>query len=145
MDQVLSITKALADGSRMRVIMALTDHGELCVCQVTEMLNLAMPTVSRHMSVLQNAGLVKSRKDSRWVYYRLSEVFPPLCLKWLKEALMNSENIAEDKKSMETILSCDLEELCRTQKQRHMCSAEKIKKEKEQRNTPHEKYMHSSI
>jgi ArsR family transcriptional regulator, arsenate/arsenite/antimonite-responsive transcriptional repressor len=126
MDQVLSITKALADGSRLRVIMALTNNEELCVCQITEMLNLAVPTVSRHMSVLLNAGLVKSRKDSRWVYYRLSEVFPPQCLKWLKEALIDSENIARDKKSMATILSCDLEELCRTQKQRHMCSAMKI-------------------
>ena len=133
MDQVLSITKALADGSRLRVIIALTDHEELCVCQLTELLNLAMPTVSRHMSVLQNAGLVKSRKDSRWVYYRLSEVFPPLCLEWLKEALIDSENIKGDKKRMKTILSCDLEELCRTQKQRQMCSAEKVKKEKAQR------------
>ena len=123
MDHILSTTKALADGSRLRVIMALTDNEELCVCQITEMLNLAMPTVSRHMSVLQNAGLVKSRKDSRWVYYRLSEVFPPQCLKWLKDALIDLENIAWDKKRMETILSCDLEELCRTQKQRRMCSA----------------------
>jgi ArsR family transcriptional regulator, arsenate/arsenite/antimonite-responsive transcriptional repressor len=122
MDQVLCITKALADGNRLRIIMALTDHEELCVCQVTEMLHLAMPTVSRHMSVLQNAGLVKSRKDSRWVYYRHSESFPPQCLKWLKDALMDSEDIAKDKKRMETILTCDLEELCRTQKQRRMCS-----------------------
>ncbi|MBI5593724.1 MAG: winged helix-turn-helix transcriptional regulator [Deltaproteobacteria bacterium] len=123
MDQVLSITKALADGNRLRIIMALTCHDELCVCQVTEMLHLAMPTVSRHMSVLQNAGLVKSRKDSRWVYYRISEAFPSQCLNWLKDALIDSEDIAGDKKRMETILTCDLEELCRTQKQRRMCSA----------------------
>ena len=123
MDQVLSTAKALADGNRMRVIMALTNHDELCVCQITEMLHLAMPTVSRHMSVLQNAGLMKSRKDSRWVYYRLSEMFPPQCLKWLKEALMDSEDIAGDKIKMKDILSRDLEELCRTQKQRRMCSA----------------------
>jgi ArsR family transcriptional regulator len=123
MDQVLSITKALADGSRLRIIMALTNHEELCVCQLTELLNLAMPTVSRHMSVLQNAALVKSRKDSRWVYYRLSEAFQPLCLKWLKHALKDSNDIAEDKKRMETILSYELDELCRTQKQRRMCSA----------------------
>lgn len=130
MDQVLSITKAFADGSRLRVIMALTDHEELCVCQITEMLHLAMPTVSRHMSVLQNAGLVKSRKDSRWVYYRLSEAFPPLCLKWLKEALMDSDDIAGDKKRMETILTCDLDELCKTQKNRRKCSAVQIKRRK---------------
>lgn len=122
MDQVLSTTKALADQNRLRVIMALTDHKELCVCQITELLHLAMPTVSRHMSVLQKAGLVKSRKDSRWVYYRLSEAFPTLCLKWLNQALMDSDDIAEDKKRMKTILSCELEELCKRQKNRRMCS-----------------------
>jgi ArsR family transcriptional regulator len=123
MDQMVRITKALSDRSRLRVVMALTDNEELCVCQITEMLNLAMPTVSRHMSVLQNAGLVKSRKDSRWVYYRLSETFPKQCLNWLKEALMNSEAFAEDQKRMEAILSCNLDELCRIQKKRRMCSA----------------------
>ena len=56
MEQVLGTTKALADGNRLRVVMALTDQEELCVCQITELLNLAMPTVSRHMSVLQKAG-----------------------------------------------------------------------------------------
>jgi len=122
MDQVLSTTKALADGNRLRVIMALKDHQELCVCQITELLHLAMPTVSRHMSVLQKAALVKSRKDSRWVYYRLSEAFPALCLKWLNQALMDSDDIAEDKKLMKTILSCDLYELCKRQKNRRMCS-----------------------
>ncbi len=122
MDQVLSTTKALADGNRLRVIMALKDHQELCVCQITELLHLAMPTVSRHMSVLQKAALVKSRKDSRWVYYRLSEAFPALCLKWLNQALMDSDDIAEDKKLMKTILSCDLDELCKRQKNRRMCS-----------------------
>lgn len=122
MEQVLGTIKALADGNRLRVVMGLTDHEELCVCQITELLNLAMPTVSRHMSVLQKAGLVRSRKDSRWVYYRLSEAFPPLCLEWLKKGLKESDDIAADKTKLETILSCDLEELCKTQKMRRMCS-----------------------
>jgi len=106
MERVLSTTKALADGNRLRVVMALREGEELCVCQITEMLNLAMPTVSRHMSILQQAGLVKSRKDSRWVYYRLSETFPSLLLQWLKEGLMDSEGIARDKRKMSSILSC---------------------------------------
>ncbi len=70
MDQVIDVIKALSDGNRLRIVMALMDNKEICVCQVTEMLRLAMPTVSQHMRVLQNAGLVKNRKDSRWVYYR---------------------------------------------------------------------------
>ena len=104
MDHILSTTKALADGSRLRVIMALTDNEELCVCQITEMLKLAAPAVSRHISVLQKAGLVKSRKDSRWVYYRLSESFPPTILKWLKDMLAGLDDIVKDRKKIGNIL-----------------------------------------
>ena len=118
MDQALSVTKALADGNRLRVVMALTDHDELCVCQITAMLDLAMATVSRHISVLQKAGLVKSRKDSRWVYYRLAEAFPPLLLQWLKDALMHSDNIAGDNEKLKTIFAHELDALCKAQKQR---------------------------
>jgi DNA-binding transcriptional ArsR family regulator len=45
--------------------------GELCVCQVTEVLQLAPSTVSKHMSILRQAGLVEARKEGRWIYYRL--------------------------------------------------------------------------
>ncbi len=118
MDKELGITKALADGNRLRVVMALTEHDELCVCQITAMFDLAMATVSRHISVLQKAGLVKSRKDSRWVYYRLAETFPPLLLQWLKDALLHSDNIAGDNERLKSIVARDLDALCKAQKQR---------------------------
>ncbi|WP_035257026.1 ArsR/SmtB family transcription factor [Desulfatirhabdium butyrativorans] len=123
MERLLRITKALADGSRLRVVMMLANHDELCVCQITELLNLAMPTVSRHMSVLQNAGLVKSRKDSRWVYYRLAETFPSQCMAWLQTELADAIEIEQDRKKLENILSYDLDELCKMQKKRRMCNA----------------------
>jgi ArsR family transcriptional regulator len=118
MDDVLNITKALADGNRLRVVMAMTDQKEFCVCQITEMLGLATPTVSRHMSVLQKAGLVKSHKDGRWVYYRLSGSFPPLLLRWLKGVLVSSDDIATDKEKMNTILACEPDALRKVQEQR---------------------------
>lgn len=118
MEHILSITKALADGNRLRAVMILKDCGELCVCQITEMLELATPTVSRHMSLLQHAGLVKSRKDSRWVYYRLSETFPPLLMQWLEGGLTASKDMARDKEKINSILSDGLEWLCQTQKKR---------------------------
>jgi ArsR family transcriptional regulator, arsenate/arsenite/antimonite-responsive transcriptional repressor len=123
MEQTLNITKALSDGNRLRVIMTLTEFEELCVCQITEMLGHATATVSRHMSVLQNAGLVKSRKEGRWVYYRLSQSFPLQLLQWLKEAVGNTEEIARDKEKLTTILSDGLDALCRTQRQRRECLA----------------------
>jgi len=118
MEQVLNIIKALADKNRLRVVEALTIQKELYVCQITEMLGLAMPTVSRHMSVLQKAGLVKNRKEGRWVCYRLSEAFPSLLLRWLNGVLASSHEIAKDIEKVRTILTYDLDALCKSQKQR---------------------------
>lgn len=118
MEATVSITKALADGNRLRVVAALSEHAELCVCQLTELLRIAMPTVSRHMSVLQNARLVDSRKDGRWIYYRLADSFPPLLLQWTRLALADSSQIAGDREHLKAIMACDLQELCRDQRTR---------------------------
>ncbi|MGM0427735.1 MAG: ArsR/SmtB family transcription factor [Thermodesulfobacteriota bacterium] len=118
MEETLRMTKALADGNRLRALMSLVDHDELCVCQITELLDLATATVSRHMNMLQNVHLVVSRKDGRWVYYRLSETFPKRLLAWLKEALADSRDMAADRERLKTIMSCDLHDLCRKQKER---------------------------
>lgn len=118
MNKELQITKALSDGNRLRVIMALTMQKELCVCQITELLQLATPTASRHMSVLQTAGLVTKRKDSRWVYYRLADAFPPLLRQWLWETLIHADQIANDQETIKGIVGCELEALCKAQKLR---------------------------
>ncbi len=72
-EQLSTLFKALSDPNRMTVFLALLSKEELCVCQITELLSIATATVSRHMSQLQSAGIVTSRKEGRWVYYRLSE------------------------------------------------------------------------
>ncbi len=72
MKRILAVTKALADENRLRILAAL-EHGERCVCEITELLELAPATVSKHLSLLYHAGLVDSRKAGRWVYYRLAD------------------------------------------------------------------------
>lgn len=121
MESTLHIAKALADGNRMRVVSALMAHDELCVCQIVEMLRLATATVSRHMSILQNARLVKSRKEGRWVYYRLAGTFPETLRSWLSESLASSLETKADLTLLDQVLSCDPEELCRHQKERKEC------------------------
>jgi ArsR family transcriptional regulator len=66
-NQFMAITKVLADENRGRTLMALRSGG-ICVCQIIEFPGLAPSTVSRHMGVLCQAGLVKGRKQGRWVY-----------------------------------------------------------------------------
>ena len=64
--------KALSDKTRLRILGLLVD-GELCVCRLHESLELPQPAVSRHLASLRRAGLVESRKEGLWVYYRLAE------------------------------------------------------------------------
>jgi ArsR family transcriptional regulator, arsenate/arsenite/antimonite-responsive transcriptional repressor len=123
MDAQLNIAKALADRGRMRVVAVLLRHDELCVCQIVEMLRLATATVSRHMSILQQARIVKSRKEGRWVFYRLAEPFPEPLRRWLLESLSESPEILADQALLASILECAPEDLCRQQKERKVCNA----------------------
>lgn len=118
---LLNIVKALADGNRMRVVAALMRYEELCVCQIVELLKLSTPTVSRHMAVLQGAGLVKSRKDGRWVFYSITENFPNHIQQWFEKSLLNTEEIIKDQAALGKILETRVEELCRGQKERKDC------------------------
>ncbi len=65
------IVKAMAHPTRLFIVDELSNHGERCVCELTEMIGTDMSTVSRHLSVLKEAGLVQDDKRSQMVYYRL--------------------------------------------------------------------------
>jgi len=72
MRRLIELARAVSDGNRVRALLALKGR-ELCVCQIMAMLCLAPSTVSKHMAILKQAGLVESDKRGRWVYYRLPE------------------------------------------------------------------------
>ena len=72
MREFLAVVSALSDPSRLRLLLSLCGR-ELCVCNLVEFIGLADSTVSKHMSILREAGLVESRKKGRWVYYRLAD------------------------------------------------------------------------
>lgn len=64
------IFKALADETRLRILLLLLD-GELCVCEIIAALELPQSTVSRHLAYLKRTGWVRDRKQGVWMYYRL--------------------------------------------------------------------------
>lgn len=64
--------KALADGIRLRILSLLVTR-EMCVCEVMVALDLTQPTASHHLGILEAVGLVRHRKEGKWVFYRLSE------------------------------------------------------------------------
>ncbi len=115
MDEFLAIARAFSDEGRVRILLALRS-GELCVCQMVELLALAPSTVSRHVAVLKQAGLVTFRKDGRWVYYRLAgkEASPVArgAMEWLFRSVGVSRRAREDRVRLQEILEMDRETLC---------------------------------
>ena len=72
-DQVVPLLKAIADPVRLRLVSLVlaSEGGEACVCDLTGAFNLSQPTVSHHLKVLHEAGLLDRAKRGVWVYYRV--------------------------------------------------------------------------
>jgi ArsR family transcriptional regulator len=118
MREFMAVTKALADSNRVRILLALRG-GELCVCQLVEFCALAPSTVSKHLSILYQAGLLESRKTERWVYYRLPGKKAPAVVRgawhWVLTSLADNAQILADANRLKTILKQDPKQLCQNQ------------------------------
>jgi len=68
MKELITIFKALSDETRLRIIKIL-ENGELCVCDIGDALGIIQPKASFHLRVLKSAGLIKDRKQGKWMHY----------------------------------------------------------------------------
>ncbi|MEX1056755.1 MAG: metalloregulator ArsR/SmtB family transcription factor [Natronospirillum sp.] len=68
--------KCLADETRLRIMLLVYEERELCVCELTEALNLSQPKISRHLANLRLCGLLTDQRRGQWVFYRLAETLP---------------------------------------------------------------------
>ena len=69
--ELVAIARALADPTRVRIVAALR-NGELCVCELVDALGISQSSLSSHLQICRQAGVVTTRKESRWIYYSLS-------------------------------------------------------------------------
>ena len=73
----VELLKALADPTRLSMVKTLMSHGApVCICDLLSLYRLSQPTISHHMAVLKNAGLVESTKRGLWVHYALRADLP---------------------------------------------------------------------
>lgn len=110
-----TVSKAVADPSRVR-IMKLLEQGELCVCQVTAVLDLAPATISKHLSALKTAGLVQQRREGKWVYYRLAgralNPYAQAFLTLVRDAMGDDPTLAEDRRLLALVNALPVQVLC---------------------------------
>lgn len=100
----VEVFKALGDSNRLRIVCMLTVR-ELCVCEINAVLNISMSTISSHLKVLRNAGIVTSRKDGRWIIYRLdkSDAFINSVVSVTADGMKKSETMIQDAEKLKTI------------------------------------------
>jgi len=112
LDKLVKILKALGDKNRLRIVKMLQQK-ELCVCEITAVLRLATSTVSNHLSILKDAGIIEDRKDGKWVEYCLNtktnNIFLNGLLALLSFWLNEDEQVVADNEKINTV---DREELC---------------------------------
>jgi len=115
MDEMIEIFKTLSDMTRIRILNLLT-QGELCVCDIMNVLSLPQSTISRHLAILKTSGLISSRKEGLWHYYKLnqdSELAKDL-LRILKKNWKNNVESARDLENLESVCACGTGEVaCR--------------------------------
>jgi DNA-binding transcriptional ArsR family regulator len=118
MREFMAITKALSDPSRVRILLAL-QRQELCVCQIAALFGFAPSTMSKHLAILHQAGLILSRKTERWVYYRLPDRPVAAAIRealvWVRKSLAKTDEVSTDAKKLKRILKIDPTEICRRQ------------------------------
>ncbi len=106
MRDVIKIFKALSDPNRLRILKML-EIRPLCVCEITQVLNLATSTVSKHLSLLRDADLICDEKDGKWVNFRLNhESHHPIVqslLPLLQQWLPDEQVVREDARKVATV------------------------------------------
>lgn len=106
------IFKALSDKNRLRILKMLQKK-PLCVCEITDILNLATSTVSQHLSILSEAGLLIGEKDGKWINYRLNlqpdDAAISSALLYIQMTLENDKTIQKDFKLISVV---DRNKLC---------------------------------
>ena len=114
MREILSIAKALSDESRLRALLAVKG-GELCVCQIIQVLDLSPATVSKHMDILERAGLVSRRRQGKWRYYKLADDSTngaaSSALSWVLVRLRRDPQLARDARKIRKVRRQDLVEV----------------------------------
>jgi ArsR family transcriptional regulator len=110
-DEFVQVMKALSDPGRVTILKLLAAR-ELCACEITRALGLAQPTISRHMRLLAEAGLVRGRKVGAWVHYRLAtepaSPYARAMLEHLSGWLEDDPGLCALRREMENARACAL-------------------------------------
>ena len=113
MKEMVKVFKAVADPNRIRILKML-QLKKMCVCELSAVLGITQPSVSRHLSMLRDAGLVKDERDSQWINYQLCEEkvnkYAPVIMGNIRKWINEDPRISRDAGMLKTL---NREKLCK--------------------------------
>lgn len=114
MQTEIQLFKALSDSTRLRMLLLLLNHDELCVCDLMESLQIPQSTASRHLALLRSAGLVDGGRRGTWMYYQIVEDqgLGSALMTGLKQHCSNMEKAVKDQKRCMEFLSSKNDSPC---------------------------------
>ena len=112
MDQIF---KALSEESRLRILSILFQM-ELCVCDIEDVLQLTQSNVSRHLTILKNAGIIKSYKNAQWIYYSINDDFKVESEELYRYLELRIKKLPTYKEDIERLSKCKEKDLCNLKK-----------------------------
>ena len=98
-----TLFRMLADSTRLRTLMLLQAHGELCVCELTHALDLSQPKISRHLAHLRESALLLAQRNGQWMYYRINPELPDWVQAILEHALAGSSGVQPYHRDQQTL------------------------------------------
>ncbi len=109
---IVRAVKALSDENRIRIMGLLDSSAKLCVCEITAIIGLSQPTISSHLKLLENAGLISHEKDGLWVNYCISADLEPDIRDILGEVLAVIRKSKTVKDDIRKLSEVDRDRLC---------------------------------
>lgn len=99
MKEMVKVFKAVADPNRIRILKMLQQK-KMCVCELSAVLGITQPSVSRHLSMLRDAGLVRDERNGQWIDYELCEEkinqYAPVLMRHIKSWINDHPRVTED-------------------------------------------------
>ena len=109
----IKLFSLLADETRLRCLVLLQKEQELCVCEISQIIESSQPKISRHLALLRNSGLISDERRGQWVYYSLHRSLPEWAQKMMEsilESLKKEEPYSSDVKRVRLLKQ---EKICR--------------------------------
>lgn len=104
----------LSDETRLRCLVLLQKEGEVCVCEISQIIGSIQPKISRHLALMRKSGLVSDKRRGQWVYYRINQELP----EWAKQIIEFSlENLMKEEpyhSDIKRMISLKEENICQT-------------------------------